>query len=204
MFAMSDTQQFNWQLPLFAILAAAVLLLLLFFWSPDADLLYILVIGPAVCLACLTLLVIAVFRRRQRQALSIFLTLVGVLFVSIALLKYEPAVRPWLRWLVLSNRLKSQVLAQSTPESGQLRHIEWDGWGGTPVGDWTAYVVFDPTDSLSNAATDQSGGRFAGIPCHVDAVRRLETHWYSVTLSMNEWWDQCGDPNGATIGQMKH
>jgi hypothetical protein len=28
-------------------------------------------------------------------------------------------------------------------------YIEWDGWGGVPVGDWTAYVVFDPNDSLS-------------------------------------------------------
>jgi hypothetical protein len=25
--------------------------------------------------------------------------------------------------------------------NGQFKHIEWDGWGGGPVGDWTAYVV---------------------------------------------------------------
>lgn len=75
--------------------------------------------------------------------------------------------------------------------SGQLKHIEWDGWGGTPVGDWTVYLVFDPTDSLSAAARSRSSGRFSGIPCDVDEVRRLESHWYLVTLAMNEWWEQC-------------
>jgi hypothetical protein len=62
-----------------------------------------------------------------------------------------------------------------------LKHIEWDGWGGTS-GDWTVYVVFDPTDSLSTAASHGSSGKFDGIPCNLDEVRRLESDWYSVTL----------------------
>jgi hypothetical protein len=63
--------------------------------------------------------------------------------------------------------------------------------GGAPVGDWTVYLVFDPTDSLSAAASHRESGKLSGIPCDVDEVRRLESHWYSVTLSMNEWWEQC-------------
>ena len=85
---------------------------------------------------------------------------------------------------------KAEFLAQSSV-SGQLKHIEWDGWGGTAVGDWTVYLVFDPTDSLSAAARSRASGKFSGIPGDVDEVRRLESHWYSVTLAMNEWWEQC-------------
>ena len=188
---MSDHQQFNWQLPLFVATAGAVVLLLLFLLDADADLLYILLIGPAVCLTFLILLVVEVFRRRRRQSLSMLLTLTGFLLVSATLLKCEPTVRPWWRWLLFSHRFKSQVLRQQSPANGQLRHMEWDGWGGATVGDWTAYVVFDPTDSLADAARNRSSGRFDGIPCDVDAVRRLENHWYSVTLSMNEWWEKC-------------
>jgi hypothetical protein len=94
------------------------------------------------------------------------------------------------RWFTSSRRYKAEVLAQSSV-SGQLKHIEWDGWGGAPVGDWTVYLVFDPTDSLSAAARSRASGKFSGIPCEVDEVRRLESHWYSVTLAMNGWWEQC-------------
>jgi hypothetical protein len=94
------------------------------------------------------------------------------------------------RWFASSHLYKAEVLAQSSA-SGQFKHIEWDGWGGTPVGDWTVYLVFDPTDSLSAAARSRASGKFIGIPCDVDEVRRLESHWYSVTLAMNEWWEQC-------------
>jgi hypothetical protein len=94
------------------------------------------------------------------------------------------------RWFASSREYKAEVLAQPSV-SGQLKHIEWDGWGGAPVGDWTVYLVFDPTDSLSAAARSRASGKFNGIPCAVDEVRSLESHWYSVTLAMNEWWEQC-------------
>jgi hypothetical protein len=139
----------------------------------------------------LPILAPAVIRKRPRRSLSIFLTLVSFLAVSAALLKSEGTLRPWLRWLLWSGRFKAEVLAQTTPANGEFKHIEWDGWGGAPVGDWTAYVVFDPTDSLSAAANSRLHGKFSGIPCSVDQVRQLESRWYSVTLGMNEWWDRC-------------
>ena len=123
------------------------------------------------------------------------LAAVMFLFVAGAMLKTQEVVRPSLRWRLWSRRIKAQVLAQPTTPNEELKHIEWDGWGGTPVGDWTAYVVYDPTDSLSASAKDgrwASYKRLKGIPCEVDSVRRLEPHWYSVVLGMNEWWDRCG------------
>ena len=67
---------------------------------------------------------------------------------------------------------------------------EWDGWGGTPVGDWTAYVVYDPTNSLSAANNGDTSAKYREIPCNVVSVRRLEKDWYSVVLDMNEFWDK--------------
>jgi hypothetical protein len=99
-------------------------------------------------------------------------------------------IRSSVRWFARAHRYKAEVLAQLSV-NGQLKHLEWDGWGGLPTGDWTVYVVFDPTDSLSVAASHRSSGKLSGIPCNVDEVRRLESHWYSVTLAMNEWWEQC-------------
>jgi hypothetical protein len=182
---------FNWHLPMYAAVGAGSLLLFLFIYSQQGSLLYLLLIAPMVCLVCFVFLAAAVIRKRPRRSLSIFLTLVSFLAVSAALLKSEGTLRPWLRWLLWSGRFKAEVLAQTTPANGEFKHIEWDGWGGAPVGDWTAYVVFDPTDSLSAAANSRLHGKFSGIPCSVDQVRQLESRWYSVTLGMNEWWDRC-------------
>jgi hypothetical protein len=120
----------------------------------------------------------------------LYIALGTVFVISTAIAWNSHTIRSRARWFASSGRYKAEVLAQSSV-SGQLKHIEWDGWGGTPVGDWTVYLVFDPTDSLSAAARSRASGKFSGIPCDVDEVRRLESHWYSVTLAMNEWWEQC-------------
>jgi hypothetical protein len=188
--------QFNWRLPLYAVVGAILVMLALFARAGDPVLYYVFLIVPVACLCCLcclVVLVVAALRKRPSRSLSVLLALVAFLVVSGALLRTQGVLRPSLRWLLWSHRLKAEVLAQ--PTNGQLKHIEWDGWGGAPVGDWTAYVVYDPTDSLSVAAKDgrwPSYKRLQGIPCEVDSVRRLEPHWYSVILGMNEWWDRCG------------
>ncbi len=189
----AQRDEFNWRLPIYAVGGGSVLLLLLFVYSVDADLLYIFIVGPIACFVWLILLIASAIRKELRRSLSMLLTLTLFLLVSAALLKNEGSFRPTLRWLLFSRQFKTQVLAQPVPANGELKHVEWDGWGGAPVGDWTAYVVFDPTDFLSTAAENNSSGKFRGIPCNVDIVRRLESHWYSVTLSVNEWWDRCGE-----------
>ena len=92
------------------------------------------------------------------------------------------AVRPHVYWLPWSQRYKQAVLSSSAADH-QLLHVEWDGdaWGGgTPVGDWTGYVVYDPRDSLQKKSTSEPPGMIIGVPCEVVAVRRLEPKWYSV------------------------
>jgi hypothetical protein len=115
----------------------------------------------------------------------------GVLVVTSAVLVWNySAVRTTARWLVWSRGYKSEVLAQSAPANGELKHIEWDGWGWAGQ-DTTVFLVFDPTDSLSAAARSHQPGKFSGIPCEVFRVRRLESHWYTAQFYTNEYWDQC-------------
>ena len=191
----ANRDEFNWRLSMYAAAGGSVLLLLLFVWGADASLLYVLIVAPIACLVWIGLLIASAVQRKFLRSLSMLLTLTLFLLVSGTLLMNEAALRPRLRWLLFARNYKAQVIAQQVPANGELKHVEWDGWGGMAVGDWTAYVVFDPTDSLSVAAKSNSLGEFKGIPCSVDDVRRLESHWYSVTLSMNEFWgNNCGTP----------
>jgi len=179
----------------YAAIAAIVVMLLLFVYGSDPALDYLFFIVPTVCLTILVLLLV-VISKRTRQSLSMLLAVVVFLFAAGAMLKTQEELRPSLRWGLWSRRLKAQVLAQPSASNEELKHIEWDGWGGTPVGDWTAYIVYDPTDSLAvevKAGRSGSYKRLKGIPCEVDSVHRLEAHWYSVVLGMNEWWDRCGE-----------
>jgi hypothetical protein len=183
----------SWRMLLYAVLFAISVMLLLFVYDKDPLVSYLFLMLPAGCLAFLVVLVVAIFKR-TRKSFSLVLAVVAFVFAAGALLTTQNIVRPSLRWLVWSRRLKAEVLAQATPVNEEFKHIEWDGWGGAPVGDWTAYVVYDPTDSLSVAAKSVGSGtykRYKGIPCEVESVRRLESHWYSVVLGMNEWWERC-------------
>lgn len=191
---MAGKDQFNWRLLLCAAFSSVVVMLLSFVYSRDPVLDYMFLIAPIACLAFLVMLAVAIVKR-TRKSLSVLVMVLAFFFTSGAMLKTQDIVRPSLRWLLWSKRLKAEVLAQPTPTNEDLKHIEWDGWGGAPVGDWTAYVVYDPTDSLSGVAKDGQRGLYKkvkGIPCEVDSVRRLENQWYSVMLGVNEWWDRCG------------
>jgi hypothetical protein len=99
-------------------------------------------------------------------------------------------VKTEVRWLLSSRRYKSEVSSQPTPSNSEFKHIEWDawGWGGQ---DTTAYLVFDPTDSLSLAASAHLSGKFAGVPCELFKVTRLEREWYVATFYTNEDWSNC-------------
>ena len=89
-----------------------------------------------------------------------------------------------------SRRYKSQMISQPAATIGELRHIEWDGWGWAGQ-DTTVYLVFDPDDSLSGAASSQRSGKFAGIPCEVVRIHRLESQWYRAEFYTNQRWGDC-------------
>jgi len=186
----AGADRFNWRIPFYAVIAAIAVMLLVFVYGSDPALDYLFFIVPTVCLTILVLLLMVVTSKRTRQSLSILLAAVVFLFAAGAMLKTQEGLRPSLRWGLWSRRLKAQVLAQPSAPNEELKHIEWDGWGGAPVGDWTAYIVYDPTDSLAvEVKVGRSGSykRLKGIPCEVDSVRRLEARWYSVGLGANEW-----------------
>ena len=88
-----------------------------------------------------------------------------------------------------SRSYKTEILAQPNPANEELKHIEWDGWGWARM-DTTVYLVFDPTDSLSQAASNRQPVKYGGMPCQVFLVRRLESHWYTVWFYTNYEWGQ--------------
>ncbi len=119
---------------------------------------------------------------------------IGVLLVAASLVITAAvawqfySIRSGTKWFMWSQRYKREVLAQSGGTAGELKHIEWDGWGFPGAGDTTVYLVYDPTNSLSAAAKSHQPGKFVGIPCTVPLVSRLESEWYAVRFYTDEWW----------------
>jgi len=136
-----------------------------------------------------------IVRRSFRVSHIVFgvcVSLLGVTLVVaiITFLGIPPGLRPHVYWLFSSRQYKQATVGTPTIPN-QLAHAEWqgDGWGGTAVGDWMGYIVFDPSDSLPQAGTKQPPRKIKGIPCDVVSVRRLERGWYSVVTDMNQFWD---------------
>ena len=125
---------------------------------------------------------------RKRMAVTIgfgvFVCLISASVVLRPMFGY-PAPINYARWLIRSRYYKAEVLAKPSPTNGELKHIEWDGWGWAGM-DTTVYLVFDPTDSLSRA--NGHSGKYAGIPCKVPLVKRLEDKWYTVQFYTDQGW----------------
>jgi hypothetical protein len=187
----ASKDRINWWLPSFVVVGAGVALLLLMIHSADAPILYSFFIVPVVCFACLLLLLADAIRKRPRQGLSALLALVGFLAISWGLHRNEGTLRPFLRWLLWSRRYKAEVAAAPGPVKGELKHVVWDTWGFVPSGFDVVCLVYDPNDSLATAATSKSAGRFAGIPCEVPRVLRLERQWYAVDFYTDQEWSDC-------------
>jgi hypothetical protein len=178
----------DWKPPLYAAAITVFLLVSLIVYSAYWDVLFVLFLAPIICIAFLVLLVAAVIRKRKRQFLALLSTLAVVVGVSAPVLMRGQVIRDHVRWLIWSRSLKAQVMAQPPPVSGELRHVEWEATGFAGVANNTAYVVFDPTDSL---LVQHPSGEFAGVPCRVLSVRWLEHQWYSVRFYTDEEWGDC-------------
>jgi len=88
--------------------------------------LYTFIAGPIICI--LFLVTVAV-RRGLRQRLSVLLALAAYVTVTAALFMAREELRPTLRWLLWSHSYKAELLATPSSANGELKHIEWDGWG---------------------------------------------------------------------------
>jgi hypothetical protein len=174
----------------FSAAVALIASLVAILFTSDIGTLFYLV--GVVILATLALLLLIAFWRGRQQRITSVAVFGTFLIVTFGVLVSQRQIRPHLFWLVWSNRYKSEVLADSTAPNDHFKHVEWDGdgWGSGVTGDWTGYVVFDPSDSLLPATRDNATTEYKGIPCKVILVRRLEKQWYSIVLDMNQFWDK--------------
>jgi hypothetical protein len=120
------------------------------------------------------------------------LLLVCIAFTGAVLEGFVPQPRPMqsARWLLKSRKYKHEVMLEPSGPNGELKHIEWDGWGWGG-NDTTVYLVFDPENALADGATSGLSGRYPGIPCEVYRVRRLEDRWYAVQFYTETDWSHC-------------
>jgi hypothetical protein len=179
-----------WRLFWFVTLSVFVASFALAVCQPDtADLLYLFEAGPLLLVLSAALLVYAVKGKSRRISM---LTLAFAWLVFLPFFVYRRQIRTVVRWSLWSRQYKTTLLANQTSSEAELKHMEWDGWGWAGM-DTTVYLVFDPTNSLSSAASRHLDGKFAGIPCGVAEVSRLESQWYAVMFYTDQDWDHC-DP----------
>ncbi len=179
---------FNWWLPVSGACGAVILLLPTLIWGNDAGAFFASV--PLAVLIAVVLLAVALTRLR-RQSLAVAAMIFVFMVFVFSLFRASDYLRTTTRWLTHSRSYKMQVLNQPRPSDGNLKHIEWDGWGFPGAGDTTVYLVNDPSDRLQEAITKRFPGKFSGIPCEVVRVRRLESHWYTVLFYTDTDWSHC-------------
>jgi hypothetical protein len=181
----SGKERFNWRLLLYAATATVVVCIL--DALAESDGLVYLLAAAVVSLLSFALLLVAAIAKKFRICLTALSMLLVFWIVSFGMARNHYSIRNAARWSLWSRRYKAEVLAQPETVNGELKHVEWDGWGFTGA-ETNVYLVFDPTDSLSTAAKNHMSGKFNGIPCKVPLVSRLENRWYAVRFYTDEGW----------------
>ena len=154
--------------------------------SPEFDigqLAYFLLIVP---LVTLSFLILALIRRTRR----VWLVLCVFCCVSLACFKANYFLRVHGRWVWLAGTAKRRVLAQEAPPVGQLRHMDWDGWGMFAQ-DTEVYLVTDPANATMAITRSADGLKVKGVPCNFWRSYRLEPHWYALVFFTQTSWDSC-------------
>lgn len=192
----AKTGRFRWSLLLLVAIVGFIVFISIAICPADTPfLLNVFVIGPMLIVASIAVLIYAVVRRR-RQLLSQIAAMILVLWaVAVVVFLYDCKhpfeIRENARWYVWSGEYKHMVLAQPTSANGDLQHIEFDASGFAGIADNTAYLVFDPVDTLSGVDKSHQPAKFNGISCEVRAIRRLENHWYVVLFYTDQVWGHC-------------
>jgi hypothetical protein len=182
---------FNWWLPFYAAVGALILLLPLVIYAYDFGVIsYIVLAAPIICFILLVTAIVVAIRKKRLKSLSILSMLAVYCVVSSVIFKNSATIHTNALWFLWSKSYKAEVLAQPISANGEFRHIEWDGWGWSGA-ETSAYLVFDPNNSLSAAAKSHSSGKFSDTLCGVYRVIRLENHWYSVVFYTDLAWGQC-------------
>ena len=196
MAARDDRFVWGWVLPVALLACAAVLS----DWTGLCHaLLRLFVLGPLAALAGVVFLLAAIRTPGVRRRLSM-LCLTAVLWgLTPPLLglgdRYSRLFNDCLRWWCWGGSYRRLVLAQPGRD-GELRHVEWDGWGMAGI-ETEAYLVFDPDGVVPSSAGLREGGRVRFIPCGVADTERLGARWAVVTMYTNTDWNQCEEDSPA-------
>jgi hypothetical protein len=180
----SEGARFGWRMLVYGPSAAVIIFLPLLI-SSNTDVLYIFLIVPALAFTGICVLIYAAIRKDLWVALMVlaFFAVSAVMFLG------QFQICTLTRWFLWSGHYKKEVLAERTPVNGDLKHIEWDGWGFAGM-DSTVFLVFDPANSLAAAAHNNQFGKFKGIPCDVSDVERMDSDWYLIEIAFGNW-DGC-------------
>ncbi len=176
----SEGIRLGWRMPAYGALAAILISLPLLI-SSLGDL-YFFLITPVLVITGICVLIYAAIRK------DFFLAATVPIFLAISAvaLLYNFQIRTFTRWFIWSRHYKNDVLEEPSQANGDLKHMEWDGWGWGGQ-DTTVYLVFDPTNSLAGDAQNDASGKLKGIPCEVSEVRRMDSHWYIVLIETGSW-----------------
>jgi hypothetical protein len=174
----SKRDRLGWRMPVYGALAAILVSLPLLISSIED--LYFFLIMPGLALMGICVLIYAGIRKD----LALAVTVPIFWAISAVMLLYNFPIRTSARWLLWSGHYKNEVLAEPVQTNGDLKHIEWDGWGWGGQ-DTTVFLVFDPENSLTGQ--NNQSGKLKGIPCEVDDVRRMDSHWYIVVIDTGSW-----------------
>jgi len=175
---------FNWRPSLHTGIGTFAAFFLLIMWSANADLLYILIIVPIA--SVIFLVRIAITKPRNRLSILSMLTVFGA--ISWILMQHWFEVRATGRWLLWSRSYKAQVLSRPAPHNGELKHIEWDGWGFS-FAETNVYLVFDSNNLLSQEIKRHSSGKFSGIPGEIWKLHRLQGPWFYAVFYTDTRWE---------------
>jgi hypothetical protein len=177
---------FDWRLAAYAVVSAMLLFPFAAIASSDeGELLFLLTFGVnGACLA------IAACRKRGLRTISLIASLVVYVCASWPLLTDFYDMHVFLRWQLTKNADRAALPAQPSPPNHEFKHLDWDGWGFAGM-DTEVYLVYDPADSLDVPAESGRPGKYAGIPCNVFRVRRLESHYFAVQFYTDTGWDAC-------------
>ncbi len=188
-----NARKHDWRLPVYLTAVWGALVLVI---SDDLIQTLIIFLGaPALALTFTLLLLGAIVNKNRRTLLWIAGAIVVFFATSAALIAFQrddpKCIRSTVRWIFESRYYKAEVLRQKQPSTAELKHVEWDGWGFAGIGNTIMYLVYNPTDSLLDASRMRKCDVIPGIPCPVDRVHRLETHWYTVLFPTDSSWTGC-------------
>src|ERR1700730_5043287 len=130
----ADAKRINWRRPLYAALVALIVFVAIHMCGSDISFfLHLFVVAPILVVSSICVLLYVVVSKNRSRCLPLLQTLVIFWGIGTSLFIYEigdpVAIRTAARWLVRSHHYKEEVLAQPTAANGDLKHIEWDGWG---------------------------------------------------------------------------